>query len=235
MKKIFTSWTIYEKILLSVGLIASVASFIFAPKHNYLALATALLGLVVGLFTSKGIFWAPIVSIVYNSIYVILSLSQKYYGSVIMSLAIVIPMNIVSIITWIKNKGKKEADGVTINKIHYWEYIITILVCCAIGVGFYFILQALHTKQLLLNTFVMAAGMFSTYMVMRRSRLYSIGYILQDICLLVMWSITIAKGGLEYLPTLVGLVVFCFIDNYGVLRWKNGYKKQNVEDEVAEA
>lgn len=223
--------TTFEICLITVSLLVVVASFVFASEKNYLSLVTTIVGIITCFAYSKAWVIAPMVGTVNNILYIILSFTQRFYGEAIIYLFLQMPIVIIQIVDYLKHKNKDDATIVNVNKVSKKEYLLMIPSIIVLTVGFYFLLKALNTNELLISTFSLVTSLVAAYLMLRRSPYYAIGYLLNDIVLIVLWSMTIATSGLAYLPTLLGFVVFMANDIYGFVNWKIQEKKQKASAE----
>ena len=68
--------------------------------------------------------------------------------------------------------------------------------------------------------------MVASYLMLRRCSYYAIGFVLNDVILIIMWSLVVQSSGIGYLPTVISFVVFLINDIYGFIHWKIEEKKQ---------
>lgn len=218
--------TPFEICLITVSLLVAFVSFLFAQEKSYLSLIGTLFGIITCFAYSKVWVIAPMVGCVNNILYIILSFTQRFYGEAIIYLFLQMPIVIYQIVDYLKNKNKDDQTVVNVNKVGKKEYLLMIPVILVLTVGFYFLLKALNTNELIISTFSLVTSLIASYLMLRRSPYYAIGYLLNDVVLIVLWSMTIASSGLTYLPTLIGFVVFMANDIYGFINWKIQEKKQ---------
>jgi len=217
--------------LLSVSVVAIICCFIFSSDKDYLSLASSILGVVTVVFTSKGLLLAPILSVVYSIVYTIISVGQRYYGEAIIYMLIMIPMQVITIVGWFRNK-KTDSDVVEVGKVSKKEYLILSGVTVVMTFAFYFLLKVLNTAQLVVSTISLITSALATYLVFRRSSNYALFYILNDIILIVLWTIALVAQGTSLLPVVVSFYVFFINDVYGFIRWKRQEKLQVKEVET---
>ncbi len=218
-------WNWFEIGLLGVSVVAIIGCFVFSVDKNYLSLASSILGVVTVVFTSKGLFLAPVLSVVYSVIYTIISVSQRYYGEAIIYMLIMIPMQVITIIGWFKNK-KQDSDIVEVGKVSKKEYLILGGVTVALTFAFYFLLKWLDTAELVVSTISLITSALATYLVFRRCSYYALFYVLNDIILIVLWTIAMSREGVAFLPVVVSFYVFFINDVYGFIRWKKQEREQ---------
>lgn len=218
-------WTLFEKIFLILSLTIILICFLISKDKNYLSVGCSLLGVVAVLSVAKGLFWAPFINLVYNTIYAILSFTQGLYGEFIIGIGLMNILCVLTIIDWFKHK-KNDDDIVVVNKIKIKEYLILAIVLIIASVGFYFLLKAFNTDQLIVSTISLVGSLVASYLSLRRSSNYAFGYIFNDVVLIVMWSVNMFNNGIGFLPTVVCFIVFLVNDIYGVIHWKMEEKHQ---------
>lgn len=229
MKKIFKNWNWFEIIFLIASYVALSLCFALGKERNTFSFIVSIVGVSSVMLVAKGLTIAPIVSIVYNILYATLSITQKYYGETIIYVAIMIPLSIISLVSWAKNKNSGREEQVQVNKISKKEYLILSLVVVVVTVGFYFLLKALHTNELIVSTISLVAPVISAYLMLRRSSNYAICFIISNAVLIVLWGLSIKTAGVGFLPTICSFVIFTVLDVYGLIHWKQEEKRQNKE------
>ena len=86
-------------------------------------------------------------------------------------------------------------------------------------------LKALHTNELVVSTISLVTSVVASYLLIRRSSYYAIGFILNDIVLIVLWGIASSKD-ISLLPQAICFAAFLLNDAYGFVRWKMEERKQ---------
>lgn len=225
MKKVFKNWNLFEILFLFTSLLTITLCFAFGVDKNVFSYIVSLCGIVSVLMVAKGLVMAPVINIIYNILYAILSIAQRYYGEAIVYI-LIFPISIVSIISWLKNKNKDNKGVVEVNKIKGKECLCLALATLVLTFAFYFILKALNTNELIFSTISLITSAVAHYLMFRRCRFYAIGFILNDIVLIILWGLVVKSSGLEYLPTVISFVVFLINDVYGLIHWIMEEKKQ---------
>lgn len=226
MKKVLKNWNIFETLFLIISLIILILCFILSQDKNIFSLIASILGIITVLCGAKGLVVAPMINIIYNIIYIALSISQRYYGEVLIYIFLMIPLNIITIISWLKNKSKENKDIVKVNILSKKEYFYIITITILITIGFYFLLKALNTNELLVSTISLTDTLLASYLMLRRSSNYAIAYIVNDIVLITLWGLSIKNSGTTYLPIVISFIIFLFNDIYGLINWKKMEKNQ---------
>ena len=227
MKNKLKNWNLFEIIFLAVSIVMIVTVFVFNSEKNWLSLAGSIIGITGVMFLAKGLVFAPYILLVNAVLYSILAYTQAYYGQLIVYICLMIPISIISIISWNKNKNSENSAQVQVNKIKKSEYMYLAIASFVAMVGFYFLLKLFNTNQLIINTLSLVITAVATYLSFRRCSYYAIFYLLNDVILIVLWSISVAVSGMGYMPTVLCFVIFLINDIYGFIHWKIEEKKQS--------
>jgi len=231
LKKFFKNWNLFEILFLFVSLLAIVLCFVFSLDKNAFSLITSLVGIIAVFTLAKGLIVSPFLNIIYCVLYAIISIVQRYYGEAIIYIVLMIPIYFFSIITWLRNKNKENTQVVEVNKIKGKEYAYLSVATVFATIGFYFLLKALNTSELIISTLSLITSLVASYLMLRRCSYYALAFILNDIILIVLWSIVVVNSGIGYLPTVVTFFVFLTNDTYGLIHWKLEEKKQYKQKE----
>lgn len=134
IKKLHANWNLYEKLLLGINLLVTIALLIYGSytakqDSNYWTIWVAFFGnifniLSVILATKKRVicfFWGILAVIAFGAI----SLNQKAFGNMILYWAFYIPAQVVAWILWYKASENKIEIKPT--KIKWWQIIIAII------------------------------------------------------------------------------------------------------------
>ena len=225
MKKIFASLTKFDIILYFSGIICSILGFIIFKNTEYLNLINTIFGLSALLFVAKGNPFGQFLIIIFSILYGIISYSYQYYGELITYVCLTGPSAIISLISWLKNLNGDKLE-VKVNELKYKEYIFLFFLSIVVSFAFYFILKALNTTNLLLSTFSIFTSFIASYLTFRRSRFYALGYIANDIVLIVLWILA-SVSSKEYISVVICFVFFLINDLYGFINWTKLYKEQS--------
>ena len=226
MKNFFKNWNLFEKMFLISSLLVITICFLFTNDKSIITLLTSIFGILTVLCGAKGLIVAPIINIIYNVVYTIISISEHYYGEAIIYIFLMMPINIITIVSWLKNKSKENKNIVKVNKIKTKEYICLFITTILLTIGFYFLLKVLNTNELIISTISLVTSIIASYLMLRRSSNYAIVYILNDIILITLWSISVKNNGAKYIPIVITFIVFFINDIYGFISWKKREKNQ---------
>ena len=106
--------------------------------------------------------------------------------------------------------------------------IVVLLSQVVMFLGYYYLLKIFNTNNLLVSTFSIVASIIATYLTARRSEYGFIGFIINDLILIVLWSIPVINGESNLIPVLLCPVLLLINDIYGVYNWKRIKKKQKI-------
>ncbi len=218
----------FEYILWGGSVLAVVLSFVLCKNHDYLNLAGSLLGATMLIFTSKGNVIGQFMAVVFAVFYGYVSFRMQYYGELITYVGMSAPMAVAAIVSWLRHPHNGKRTEVKIGKLKLWEYPIILVLTAAVTAAFYFILTALGTAQPLWSTVSVATSFLAVALTLRRSPFYAVAYALNDIVLIILWSLAIAES-MEYVALVVCFSVFLANDLYGFYNWLKMRRRQSQE------
>lgn len=234
MKKLFKDWNLFEIIFMFASILVLTLCFAFSSDRNAFSFIVSIIGVVAVLMVAKGLTIAPIVNIVYCVIYSIMSIIECYYGEAIIYIFLMIPIYAMSIVSWLRNKNPDNESTVQIKAIKGKEYLYLGIATVVATVGFYFLLKVLNTSELIVSTLSLVSSAVASYLMLRRCSYYAVGFIVNDVILIILWGLAMINSGLGYLPTVISFVVFLVNDIYGLIHWKIEEKKQKIAQEKRE-
>lgn len=230
MKRFLKSVTIAEWLIWGISVISIIVCFFVFKNTQYLYLVGSLIGATALIFVSKGNPIGQFLTIVFSVFYGIISYSFQYYGEMITYLGMSAPIALWALISWLKNPYKGNKSEVKVNSLSKKEWCLFLTSAVAITVAFFFMLQALNTSNLIISTVSVFTSFLAAYLMARRSRFYAIFYGLNDIVLIVMWSMA-SYENITYLPMVICFVAFLVTDSYGFINWTIMKKKQKTGEE----
>lgn len=228
MKKInlLNYFTKFEIILWLASIIIIIISCVFAKTYDYMTLIASLIGATFLILNAKGNVWGQILTVVFSVLYGIISYSNAYYGEMITYLGMTAPIAVVSVISWMKNPAKEGVNEVKVNNLSKKEYIILMFVGIIITIIFYYILEAFSTSALYISTISVFTSFISSYLTLRRSEYYALGYASNDIVLIILWIIAMQNNN-QYISLVICFGVFFINDIYGYFSWQRMKKLQS--------
>ena len=138
------------------------------------------------------------------------------------------PIAVWALISWLKNPFHGNKSEVEIKSLSKKEWGIFAALYAVVTLAFYFILRALNTQNLIVSTISVLTSFAAVYLTARRSKFYAVGYALNDVVLIVLWSFA-ATENLTYLPMVVCFSAFLALDIYGFISWSRIQKRQSCE------
>jgi len=227
MKKIFKDWSGFEIILLIASpLIVMLVGIIF--RSDVLTIITSIVGIICALLLAKGLVLGQFFGIAIVVLYSIVSYKNGFYGEMLIYLIIMLPMYIWGIIEWLKHKNG-ETKSVEVNSIKWKEWLIVAICSVVAFIGFYFLLKALNTNELIVSTLSVVDNIFAVYLLARRCKYGFVSYIVNDLILIVLWGIPIIQGNLLLLAMLINPIVNLVNDTYGIINWTKMQRMQKVQ------
>lgn len=207
--------------LVSVSVI--VVTFLIFDRSNYLSLFGSLVGVTAIIFCAKGNPIGQIMMLCFAVFYGIISISFRYYGEMITYLGMSAPMAVFSLISWVRHPYSK--SEVRVSVLHARDFVLLAILDTAVTIAFYFILRALGNANLIVSTISVTTSFAAVYLTARRSPFYALAYALNDVVLIILWTMaTIANPA--YVSTLACFIVFLANDIYGFINWRRMHRRQ---------
>ncbi len=227
MKRIYDYFTPFERALWlsSAGLI--ILSAVLFLGGGALSVITSLIGVTSLIFAAKGNPLSQALMIVFSLLYGWISWTFSYYGEMITYLGMTMPMAAWSLIAWLRHPFDGSRAQVAVNRLRAGEIVFLAVLTTAVTVGFYFILRAFHTANLLPSTLSVATSFAAAYLTARRSAWFALAYAMNDLVLMVLWLLA-SLTDTSYFTVLVCFAVFFVNDLYGFLSWLNMRKRQKI-------
>ncbi len=202
------------------SLIIVAVSNIVSSDMDMLTLMAALVGVTSLIFAAKGNVWAQILMIVFSILYGIISWRFQYWGEMITYLGMTMPMAVWSTITWLKNPSEGNKNTVAIQRLNLKHVVALAFFSTIVTGGFYFMLQALDTPNIVFSTISITTSFLAASLAMLRTPYYALGYASNDIVLIVLWILASMKNPV-YIPVVVNFIIFFFNDLYGFISWRS--------------
>lgn len=227
VKRFFKGWNRFEKAFL-LALLVLPAVFTLVFHGTLIGCLSTTLYLFWCLYLAKGKHYANIIGIVALLLYAYVSYTVHYYGEVIISLVIFLPLIVYGLISWLRNKRYDEDKGnvVVVAHTNKKEVLIAVLSQLVMGIGYYFLLKAFGTAFLPVSTLSIMASAVATFMLARRNQYSFIVYVINDTVLVVLWGYMVVSGNLEYLQILLMPAMLLISDTYAVMNWSKLKKSQ---------
>ncbi len=220
----FKKLNTFEWILWGASVATIIAAAFLSGKGSVLETISSLVGVTALIFVAKGLIIGQALTVVFSVLYGLVSLQFHYWGEMITYLFMSAPIALLATIEWLRHPYKN-TDVVEVSKVTGKQ----ILTMCVIGtlttIAFYYILRAFDTPNLFFSTLSITTSFMAAYLTFLRSPYYGIGYGLNDVVLIILWTLASIKD-ISYLPMVMCFVMFLLNDLYGFFNWKRLSKQQ---------
>lgn len=217
----------FELILFLLSCFLIISSFLIFDRANYLTLTASLVGVTSLILTAKGNPMGQLLMIVFSVLYGIISLTFSYYGEMMTYLGMTAPMAVVSLISWLKNPYDGHRSEVRVGHLARREIPLMLAAAAVVTLGFYFILDALDTANMLPSTISVTTSFLAAYLTFRRSEFFSLAYSANDVILIILWSLASIEDP-TYISVTVCFCAFLFNDIYAYISWSKMKHRQAV-------
>ena len=214
-----------EIILWVCSVLLIVVSFCIFDREGYMALCASLIGVTALILNAKGNAAGQFLMIVFSLLYSFISFTFAYYGEMITYLGMSVPMSVISLVSWVKNPYDRNKSEVKINRISGKEYIFMWVMAVIVTIILFFVLRYFNTANIIPSTMSVTTSFIAAYLTFRRSPYFAIGYVANDIILMIMWSIA-SFYDIGYISVVICFAVFLANDMYGFISWREMEKRQ---------
>lgn len=216
--------TKFETCLCLVSVLVIVIGFCFAQEKDVLNLVSSLIGVTSLIYIAKGNLFGEILSLIFGILYAYISYQNRLFSELITYGFMYVPLTIATIVTWFRHPYKDEKT-VEITKTSFKQLLLIVLLGFIVTIIFYFLLKYLNTPSLYVSTFSILTSFIASALVILRSPYYALAFALNDIVLIILWTISTISN-VQNITILLCFIVFFFNDIYGFIAWNNRFKKQ---------
>ena len=220
----FKKLTKFELGLWLTSVVVILFSFILSGGEDIMTVVASLIGVTALIFLAKGYILGQVLCIIFSVFYGLISFFFCYYGEMITYIFMTTPAAIASLVSWIRHPYK-ESDEVEVNRVNKKQIILMIILSMIVTVIFYYILLAMRNANLLFSVISVTTSFVASYLTYLRSPFYALGYAVNDIVLIVLWTLATVEN-INYLPMILCFVMFLANDLYGFYNWKRMQSRQ---------
>ncbi len=219
MKKLINYFSKFEIFLWCTSVAMIISSHLIFDRSGYLYAIASVLGVTAILMGAKGNPIGQGLMVIFSLIYGFISFSMSYYGEMITYMGMTLPMSVFALISWLRNPFNGNHSQVEINRISKKETTFMLALTLAVTVAFYFILNAFGTANIIPSTVSVATSFAAVYLTSRRSPYFSLAYTLNDVVLIILWSLAIPSN-ISYVSMVVCFAMFLANDIYSFANWR---------------
>ena len=201
------------------SMLVILVSFLMGGEPRAVTILASLVGVTALIFTAKGDAIGQLIMLLFSLLYAVVSFELAYYGEMITYLGMTAPMSFLAMVTWLKHPYETGKSEVTVSTITKKQIAQMTIYAILTTFSFYFILKYFNNSSLMLSTLSITTSFVACYLTYCRSYYYALAYALNDLVLIVLWTIA-TIGERVYLPMIACFVMFFCNDIYGFYNWK---------------
>ena len=225
MSRISSYFSGVEKAIWLISTFLILSSYLIFDRSNHLTLIASMIGVTSILLNAKGNPIGQFLMIIFSCIYGYISFKVAYYGEMATYLGMTMPMAVVALIAWLRHPYKGKRSEVAVNRLSIKEVLLIIPLASIVTTAFFFVLKYFNTANLIPSTLSITTSFLAVYLTFRRSPYFSLAYVLNDIVLIVLWTLA-SLDNIRYISVLVCFTAFLINDIYAFISWKRMGKKQ---------
>ena len=158
----------FEIILLVVSNIVIFSTHFFLPNANVVSTFASMIGVTSLVFIAKGVVLGQILCIIFSIFYGLISLANGYYGEMLTYVCMTLPMNVFSLISWIRHPFK-DTNEVEVSSLSIKKILLIFILSIGVTIIFYFVLKALNTASLIVSTISITTSFIAVSLTFFRS------------------------------------------------------------------
>ena len=226
LKKMLTPprLTAFEWVLWLSSIAITVTLYLIFPDDSPLSLIAALFGFSCLIFIAKGAILGQLLCVIFATLYGIISLQVGYYGEMLTYLCMSAPVAIMAIVSWARHPYK-DTNEVAVRELRRRDLPKLLLLTLLVTVIFHFILRFLGCANLAVSTLSVTTSFFAASLAFLRCPWFSLGYIANDVVLVVLWSLMLPHDR-SALPMVACFSLFLLHDLYGFISWHRMKSRQ---------
>ena len=163
--------------------------------------------------------------VVFSIMYGAISYTFDYYGEMITYVGMTGPMALFALVAWLRNPYNGNRAEVKVNELTKREIVFMFILAGIVTYAFYFILKNFNTANLAPSTLSVTTSFIGVYLTFRRSAYYALAYALNDIILILLWTLATLTD-ISYMSVIICFVMFLVNDLYGFINWSRMKKTQ---------
>lgn len=219
LRFLFGNFRAWDYFLWLGSLCAITILYLYFGAGGTLPLIASLIGTTSLIFIAKGNVAGQALTVIFSVIYGVISYQTAYFGEMITYLGMTGPIAFCAVITWLRHPSESGHSVVEVRHLPMREYPLLLFLSSAVTLLFFFLLKYLRNENLLFSTLSVFTSFVAVYLTVRRSPLYALGYVANDVVLIVLWSMATAKDR-RYFAMILCFAVFLVNDVYGFISWQ---------------
>ncbi len=225
LRDFYQYFTRGERALWCCSVALVLMAFLVFDRRDYMTLTASLVGVTSLILDAKANPMGQVLMVIFSVLYGIISFRCAYYGEMLTYLGMTAPMSVFALVSWLRHPFEGDRSQVRVRSLRLRDGLITLLLCGAVTLIFFFILRALGTANLMPSTISVATSFLAVALTYLRSPLFALAYAANDAVLIVLWVMA-SIGEPSYLSVTVCFAVFLVNDSYTYINWRRLQKRQ---------
>lgn len=224
VREFFSDWNGFEKGYVIIGVILLTVTEALFPGglRQYVCSLSLMLSAIL---LAKGKVESHIFAIIYSITYIMISMKQRYYGEVIMSLCVYLPVSIFALINWLRHLRHQD-HTVAIQQLSKKELLAAFGSQILLSFVYYAFLKYFNTANIIISVISVIFSILACYFEARISVWSLYCFITNDIITIILWLIPLLAGEKQLASILIGPLMITVSDIYGVFNWHRLHQQQ---------
>jgi len=213
----------FETVFLIVGFLTN--TFIaFWTKGSLINTIYAYLCVLSGVLLTKARIEGYLLEFTVGLLYLFIAMKQRYYSEMLIGF-LLMPISIVGIIRWIRQKNSSE-NTVNIVNVSKREIVMVVASQLLLFPLYYYLISLFNDQVLVLSTFSLIFSLLANYFIARMSAFNYICFLCKDFVVVSMWLAPMLKGDFSSVSVMLSCLFYMVNDIYGLYNWNRIMKQQ---------
>jgi len=214
MKRRFIGLTV-GRLLFALVAIVIITACGFIVGQAYLEIAVSALSIIVLMYLIEGKWAGCVCGIVFCVLYSIVCYSKGFYGLTVFHVFVALPMYVVSLYTWIKNR---HGDTVAVRRLSL-KKLALVVAAAAAGFGCaYLILSAAGSSNAIFDALTLSLATFGTLLLSLRYVEQWYFNLASNTTVLILWAVA-AAADVSNLGFVIATAIFVASNVMALVEW----------------
>ena len=231
IKRLVNYFSIFERTLWLCSVLLITATFLLFDRESYLTLVASLVGATSLILAAKGHPLSQVLMILFSLLYGVISYGFRYWGEMITYLGMTLPMAAFALVSWLRNPFRGNRGEVAVARLRLRELPLMLGLTAAVTLLLGLLLYTTDSSNPLPGTLSVTTSFVAAYLTLRRSPYFALAYAVNDLVLILLWSLA-SVSDRSYLSVVACFLAFFVNDLYGFVSWRRMERRQRRADDA---
>lgn len=208
---------IFAILMIAAVVIINIISIVVFKEINILACIASIAGVTSAALSAKGYISCYYIGLINNVAYLIIAYYSHFYGTLLLQLLFVIPMQFIGIYNW-KKHLTTETKTIKTKKMTTGQLILIITIDIIVSFAYSMFLKLIGSNSIFLDSIITTTSIIGVIMFVKRyQEIWLFGIILNTVNI-IMW-LTASKNYNTGILMVATFVIYLINAIYGYINW----------------